>query len=315
MPALSVQNLTKIFFTERSKPQIAVSDISFDVDQGQVVGILGPNGAGKTTTLNMLLSVLTPTTGTISYFGKNLATHRQEILQHVGYASTYERMPNRLTVYENLMVFAKLYTIPSNQIKERIQKFLRFFDIWHIRDQEQMTLSAGQYARVALAKAFLINPKIALLDEPSAALDPDIALQMREFIVMQQKENGMAIILASHNMDEVAFVCDRIIVLKNGKILANDTPEHLAASVAKTRMRLTFLHDQLGMYLTLLESKNIPYLHEQNMVMIELDEHAIAEFLSMLAQQSIVYNTITIEHPTLEDYFLSVAQKNYTAQL
>ncbi len=138
----------------------AVNGISFDLSQGEVLGFLGPNGAGKTTTMHMLLGTLTPTSGVITYFGKNFAKHRSEILQHVGFASAYTRLPGRLTIYENLDIYGRLYGLSSYDRAIGIKQFLKAFDMWQMKDKAVSGLSAGQLTRVMLAKAFLPKPKI-----------------------------------------------------------------------------------------------------------------------------------------------------------
>ena len=182
---------------------VAVNKINFELHQGEVLGLLGPNGAGKSTTISMLLGVLSPTSGTIKYFDKDFADHQSEILQHVTFASTYIKMPWRLTVIENLEIYAYLHSIKSWEFKSRVKKFLTFFEVWDQRNKTMNNLSAGQVTRVMLAKAFIPYPQIVLLDEPTASLDPDIAHQVRDFIKQQQEQHGTTILYTSHNMDEL----------------------------------------------------------------------------------------------------------------
>ena len=167
--SLTVSQLAKIFtphFLSRRNPYTAVDNISFQVAEGEILGFLGPNGAGKTTTIQMLLGVMTPTSGAIYYFGKDFARHRSEILQKVTFASAYARLPGRLTIEENLDVYGRLYGIGYNDRKERIKRLLTLFGLWHKRNDFTGPLSAGQMTRVMLAKAFLPNPRMILLDEP-----------------------------------------------------------------------------------------------------------------------------------------------------
>lgn len=177
MPILSVKQLTKTFssgfppFTQR-KSFTAVNNISFDLERGEILGFLGHNGAGKTTTIQMLLGTLTPTSGTITYFGKDFATNRIDILKKVSTASGYDKLHARLTVWENLDVVGRIYNIPHEQRIAQIESVLKSFDMWNMRDKEMGSLSAGQTTRVMLAKAFLPNPEIVILDEPTASLDP-----------------------------------------------------------------------------------------------------------------------------------------------
>ena len=218
---LRVKNLTKKFgqFT-------AVDKISFELRRGEILGLLGPNGAGKTTTIQMLLGTLTPTSGEISYFGQDFFTHRSEILDQVNYASAYSHLPWRMTVEENLQVYARMYGVKDR--RRRIDRLLHEFDVSELRHKTMDGLSAGQKTRVTLCKAFINYPKLILLDEPTASLDPDIAARVRQFLLQQQREYQVSMLFTSHNMTEVTEVCDRVIFLKTGQIIADDTPEKLA---------------------------------------------------------------------------------------
>ncbi|HEV2916350.1 MAG TPA: ABC transporter ATP-binding protein [Candidatus Babeliales bacterium] len=309
---LTVQNLTKKFrsgwwpFTNPYE-YVAVNDISFSVNEKEILGFLGPNGAGKTTTIQMLLGTLTPTSGSIHYFGQDFATNRYEILKKARYASGYDSLPPQLTILENLDIIGRIYGLSKTKRAEQIEQLLKLFDMWNMRNKETGTLSAGQATRVMLVKAFLGDPQLVLLDEPTASLDPDIAQEVRQFILEQNKTSGMSILVTSHNMDEVTEMCDRVLVLKKGRIIASDTPENLAASIAQARINLiiTQEYDALVHYL---ENKGLSYIKHEHSVEVLLDEHAIAHFLSDIAKHHIIYSHISIDKPTLEDYFLSVAK-------
>lgn len=203
----------------------AVDGISFDIFRGEILGLLGPNGAGKTTTIQILLGVTTPTSGQIRILGKDLQDHRTEILQHVNFSSSYVALPQALTVWENLTVFAKLYGIPD--YKNKITELLSFFEVEHLRNTVVRTISTGQATRVSLAKALLNDPKILFLDEPTASLDPDIADKTRSMLREAQKKSNMTILYTSHNMREMEQMSDRIIFLNHGKILATGTLEQI----------------------------------------------------------------------------------------
>ena len=174
-PVLHVQHLAKRF-----GEFFAVNDISFDIRPGEILGLLGPNGAGKTTTLQMLLGVVTPTTGSIEMFGLDLATHRETILETVNFSSTYVGLPQALTVEENLWIIARLYGL--SHIKERVDDIVKRLEMEEFRHKVTRKLSSGQSTRLGLAKAFLTEPKILFLDEPTASLDPDIAQKIRSFL-------------------------------------------------------------------------------------------------------------------------------------
>lgn len=312
MPILTVSNLTKkftsgIWLFPKRQSYIAVNNISFQLKKGEILGFLGPNGAGKTTTIQMLLGTLTPTSGSIVYFGTDFGQHRITTLKRIGYASGYDRLPARLTVFENLDLIGRIYGIMQPHRSQQIEKLLNFFGIWDMCDRQTGTLSAGQITRVMLVKAFLSDPEIVLLDEPTASLDPDVAHEIRQFILAQRKERGISLLITSHNMDEVTELCDRVLVLKNGVIIADNTPEQLAQSIAKVHVQLT-ISGNLDPALRYLRDSQLLYAVQENHVTIELDEHAIAQFLATLSEHDIVYSHISIDKPTLEDYFLSIAK-------
>ena len=173
-------------------------------------------------------------------------------------------------------------------------------------DKETGVLSAGQMTRVMLAKAFISSPRIILLDEPTASLDPDIAHEVRAFILEQQKEEGVSLLVTSHNMDEVTQICNRVLVLKNGEIIANDTPQNLALSVS--RARITLNTDTVEEIISFAQKHSLAFTTEGKSISLAVEEHEIAQFLIQLAQAGIGYQQISIDKPSLEDYFLSIAR-------
>jgi len=230
-PILQADCLVKIFgeFT-------ALDGLSFSVAQGESLGLLGVNGAGKTTAMNLLLGLTTPTSGMVRIFGLDLWKHRIEILRQINFSSAYTSLPSNLLVSQNLTVFAKLYQVPSP--RQRIDELLELLDITHLRKSVTGKLSAGESTRVNLAKALLNKPRLLLLDEPTASLDPDIADRVRKLLRHMQSENGMSILYTSHNMRDIEEVCDRLIFLHGGKVLAEGTPGEV-----RTRFNCTSLED------------------------------------------------------------------------
>jgi len=317
MPILNVRHLTKTFssglwpFTKKST-YTAVDGISFALEQGEILGLLGPNGAGKTTTIQMLLGTLTPSSGSITYFGNDFAHTRIQALKKIGYANGYDRLPARLTVWENLDVVCRIYGLHEPFRSQQIEHHLKTFDMWNLRHKQTGTLSAGQATRVMLAKAFIANPDIVLLDEPTASLDPDIAHEVRQFILKQQKEHNVSILITSHNMDEVTELCDRVLILQRGSIIANNTPDQLAQSTAKVRIHLK-VSNGLELLIAYLHDTQNAHTVNDHEITIELDEHAIAQFLADIAERKVMYSQISIDKPTLEDYFLNVARQARSA--
>lgn len=300
---LSVKNLKKIY-GKKKKSFVAVDRISFDLKPGEILGLLGPNGSGKTTTIQMLLGTLTATEGSITYFGKNFFHHRSEILQYISFASTYTSLPFILTVEENLSCFARLYGI--SDIKKSIGPLLERFGLVEKRKNKISSLSAGQITRLMLVKAFLTQPKIALLDEPTASLDPDIAHDVCSFLLEQRQKTGLSILFTSHKMEEVAELCDRVIVLKNGKLIADDLPKNLAKSISSFRLCLTII-DGMKRTVSIAKREGIKFEIQHRTITCSLEEQVIPSFLNLLMRAEVTYASIQIEEPTLEDYFFKIA--------
>lgn len=303
---LSVRNLRKVY--PGKVPFVALDGVSFDLKSGEILGLLGPNGAGKTTTIQILLSTLKPSSGEIFYFGKNFFSHRSEILQHVSFASTYVSLPWMLTVEQNLDVFGRLYGLKKKEIRQRSYELLTRFGIASKSRSLVSQLSAGQITRLMLVKAFITYPKIVLLDEPTASLDPDIASEVIEFVLEQREKFGTSILYTSHNMAEVAEVCDRVLFLQHGKIIADDLPDHLAKSVLTSRV-LIQLGEGIEQAARIAKGLGLFFVIEHRTIEFHLDETQIAGLLSSLAREGILYSNIEIFRPTLEDYFLHMVGK------
>ncbi|NGX58975.1 MAG: putative ABC transporter ATP-binding protein YbhF [Chlamydiae bacterium] len=309
MAVLSVQNLRKVYAGKN--PYVAVDDISFELKEGEILGLLGPNGAGKTTTIQMLMSTLAITSGKIVYFGKNLTKHRSEILQHVTFASTYVSLPWNLTVEQNLDVFGRLFSLSPKVFNKKRDALLERFGITEKKKSRVSSLSSGQVTRLMLVKAFMVNPRIVLLDEPTASLDPDIAKDVIEFILEQRKENGTSILFTSHNMGEVSEVCDRVLFLKKGKIFADDLPKNLAKKAARSKVELV-IADGVEKALHIADELKMSSKIDHRSIQLELDESQIAHYLSALADAKVLYSNINIIQPTLEDFFLMAAKQKET---
>ena len=318
MAILTVKNLTKIFVKKsffRSEKFISVNDISFEIEKGEILGLLGPNGAGKTTTISMLLSTLVPTSGQIYYFGKDFFNNRSSILRNVGFATAYQKMPSELTVTQILKIFGLLYGLSKREIADKTDEYLHLFGISDLKDKQCMGLSAGETTRVMLAKAFLSDPKIVLLDEPTASLDPDIAHAIRKFILIQREKKDVSFLFTSHDMSEVAELCDRVLVLKGGQIIANNRPVELARQVRETKVNLLIsdisgeLQSGIEGLASFLNKHGLKFEKDGNYIAIEVLESKISWLLSEISKAGINYTEISINKPTLEDYFLSVAKR------
>lgn len=298
---LEAKNLTKKFgnFT-------AVDDISFSLKEGEILGLLGPNGAGKTTTIHMLLGVMDPTGGEIRYFGKTFQKNKEEILKKINFASTYINLPRDFTVIEILDIFGRLYEVENRQ--KRIQKLLIAFDLERLKKRNYNQLSAGEKTRLVLTKAFLNYPKLILLDEPTASLDVEVAVKVREFLLKEKTEYGTSILLTSHNMSEVEEMCDRVVVINRGKIIDQGTPEKLIKSISRCEVELKII-DDFTKAAAFLKDRKVPFHQNKFSFTIPLEEKNVAELLTLLTYSHITYQEISIKKPDLEDYFLQVIQK------
>lgn len=306
-PVLEVRSLQKIY--PGKPPVTAVDRISFDLKQGEILGLLGPNGSGKTTTIQMLLGTLTYTSGSIFYFGKDFALDPSSVLQSISFASTYTSLPWILSIAENLEVFGCLYGLSRKESAKRFDPLLERFGILDKKFQRVSSLSAGQITRLMLVKAFFIRPKIVLLDEPTASLDPDIAKDICTFLLEQRDQTGLSILFSSHRMDEVMEICDRAIFLKEGKLIADDVPEKLAKSVSTFRLRLIII-DGIKRTVAIANQFAVPYTLDHKCIVIHIDEDKIPAFLHALSKAEVSYANIQIEEPSLDDFFLQIAKRN-----
>jgi ABC-2 type transport system ATP-binding protein len=233
-PVIALDHLVKSFASANG-----VNGISLSVAKGEVVGLLGGNGAGKTTTIGMIMGLVTPSSGSVRVFGVNMVDRRYEVLHRMNFESPYVDMPHRLTVRQNLDVFARLYGV--EHASDRIRELAESLDLTEFIDRAAGQLSAGQKTRVALAKALINDPELLLLDEPTASLDPDTADWIRTRLETFRTRRNATILLASHNMAEVERLCDRVIIMKKGQIADQGTPDDLIRRYGRTDLEEVFL--------------------------------------------------------------------------
>jgi len=232
--AIEVAHLVKVYKTTR-----AVDDVSFRIARGSITGLLGGNGAGKTTTIAMIMGLVLPTSGSIRVLGCSMPEQSARVLGRMNFESPYVDMPMRLTVRQNLTIFGRLYAVPN--LRERIGQLAADLDLGEFLDRANGKLSAGQKTRVALAKALINQPELLLLDEPTASLDPDTADWIRQHLLNYRKTRGATILLASHNMLEVERLCDRVIIMKRGRIEDDDSPDKIMARYNRATLEEVFL--------------------------------------------------------------------------
>ena len=232
--SIEVINLSKSYKTKK-----AVNNINFKIDENKIVGLLGPNGCGKTTTIGMILGLLKPTSGRVLINGKDIENNKISILHKMNFISPYIELPKKLTVNQNLIVYGKLYNIKN--LNERINFLSEKLRLGDLLDKITGELSSGQKNRVSLAKALINDPTVLLLDEPTAALDPETADFIRTFLENLREEKKISVLLASHNMDEVKRLCNSVMMMKDGNIVDGGTPEDLIEKYGQKNLEDVFL--------------------------------------------------------------------------
>lgn len=298
---LNVENLTKKY-----DDYLAVDHISFAIKEGEIMGLLGQNGAGKSTTIQMLLGLTTADAGKIEYFGKNFFEHREECLSRINFASAYTELQSRLTVYQNLRVFAGLYDVKDAQ--SRIKELLQLLEIEPYASTLFWKLSSGQKTRVILAKALLNRPKMLLMDEPTASLDPDIINKMIALIKELQAKENLAILYTSHNMEEITRLCDRVAFLAKGKIVALDTPIGLTKKIGFLTLELAFEGDHKKVAAFCRKHNYDHNFVNKSLVEIQVEESAVPKVLFGLKEKDIWITNISIQKPSMEDVFIKISQ-------
>jgi len=232
--SIIVENLSKNYSENK-----AVENISFKIAENEIVGLLGPNGCGKTTTMAMILGLLKPSKGEILIDGMNIEKNRIKLLHKMNFISPYIELPKKLTVKENFIVYARLYSVKN--INERISYLSETLRLNDFLNKKTGELSSGQKNRISLAKALINNPSILLLDEPTASLDPETGDFVRTFLENYKKEKKISILLASHNMSEVERLCTSVLMMKEGKIIDKGTPAELIEKHGRKNLEEVFL--------------------------------------------------------------------------
>jgi len=231
---IEIKNLSKSYGSK-----LAVNGISFSIKENEIIGLLGPNGCGKTTTIGMMLGLLKPSNGEIKINGKKIEKNRIDILKNINFISPYIELPKKLTVKQNLIVYGKLYDIEN--LSNRIEYLTNKLKLENLLNRITGELSSGQKNRIALAKALINNPKVLLLDEPTASLDPEIGDYVRTFLEDYISENNVSILLASHNMNEVTRLCSSILMMKDGEIIDSGKPSDLIEKHGRENLEEVFL--------------------------------------------------------------------------
>lgn len=297
---IEVQNLRKSYGDFE-----ALKGISFVLKKGEILGFLGPNGAGKTTTIQILLNIITPNSGEVKIFGLNAFTHREQVLQRMNFTSAYAHLFGSLSVRENLKVFALLYGIKDYR---RIERLLREFNLEHLQDKKAVTLSSGELARAMIVKALLNEPELLLLDEPTSSLDPDMAARLRDIFQEIRARRRVSMLYTSHNMAEIEQMCDRVIFLSHGQIVANDAPAKLTALVPDHRLIIKFTSRPPSLE-RFLQERRLDYKFVDRELRITTTNEAIPSLLGEMYREQFPIRDLSIDEPDLEDVFLKIARE------
>lgn len=295
-----VESLTKSFGEVR-----ALKGISFAVPRGAIVGLLGPNGAGKTTCIDILLGATTPDSGTVQYFGSDFFSNRSSALRRINFASSYHNLQNRVTVRQNLLVFANLYEV--EEPKKTIERMAEYFEILGIMDRRFGDLSAGQRTRVNLIKSLLNNPELVLMDEPTASLDPDIADKTLGLIEELRDERQLSILFTSHRMEEVNRLCDDVVFLDHGEVVRRGRPADLTAAYPEAQVRIQ-IEGSLESVLRYLEECQFVHRVAGDEVFITAVTSQIAQLIHDVTRLSDSIRNLDVKKSDLEDVFLSIAR-------
>jgi ABC-2 type transport system ATP-binding protein len=298
MPSIEVVGLTKVF-----GPLIAVDDISFEVEDGEVFGFLGPNGAGKTTTISVLCTLMRPTAGRARVAGYDVALERNAVRQSIGLVFQDPSLDDQLTAYENLQFHAHVYSVAGSERARRIEEVLRVVELWDRRDAVVRTFSGGMKRRLEIARGILHHPRVLFLDEPTLGLDPQTREHVWQHILELRRAHEITIFMTTHYMDEAEH-CDRIAIIDQGKIVALDTPDALKRMVGVDIVTLQ-TDDSERAAQEIRERYGLEPQRDDTRLRLEVE--AGAEFIPRLVHElGVTIKSVDLHRPTLDDVFLKV---------
>jgi len=306
---IEVRNLTKIY----KGGIIAVSDIFFSVNKGEIFGFLGPNGAGKSTTIKVLIGLLRPTRGKLFLSGIDIVKHPEQIKRDTGYAAQETAIDDRLTCLENIYLQGHFYHLSRREIKKRSEEVLKMFDLFDRRNNLAGTFSGGMLKRLDIAEALIHRPKILFLDEPTLGLDVQTRQIIWEYIRDLRHQNEMTIFLTTHYMEEADALCDRVAIIDQGEIKAIDTPENLKQQIGGDIVTVSFSEVSDGKVQKVLEKiRQIPQVREVSpgkdkiyqIVVSQRGDKIIPEIFSISQKNEVSINSIRLKRPSLEDVYL-----------
>jgi ABC-2 type transport system ATP-binding protein len=298
-----MSSIEVIDLTKRFGPLTAVDNISFQVEDGEVFGFLGPNGAGKTTTINVLCTLMRPTTGSAKVAGYDVASQRNAVRQCIGLVFQDPSLDDQLTAYENLQFHAHVYNVPGSERAQRIEEVLRVVELWDRRDAVVRTFSGGMKRRLEIARGILHHPRVLFLDEPTLGLDPQTREHVWEYVLELQRAHEITIFMTTHYMDEAEH-CDRIAIIDQGKIVALDTPDALKRMVGVDIVTLKTEDDEQAAR-EIRERYGLEPKRDDTRIRLEVE--AGAEFIPRLVTElGVAIKSVDLHRPTLDDAFLKL---------
>ena len=307
--AIEVKNLTKIY----KGGIVAVNNISFYVNKGEIFGFLGPNGAGKSTTIKVLIGLLRPTRGELFLNRVDIVKHPEQIKRDTGYAAQETAIDDRLTCFENIYLQGRFYHLSREEIEKRSEEVLKMFDLFDRKNNLALTFSGGMLKRLDIAEALIHRPKVLFLDEPTLGLDVQTRQTIWEYIRNLRRRNQMTIFLTTHYMEEADALCDRVAVIDEGKIKAIDSPEKLKQQIGGDIITVNFSEVSNGKIQKMLgEVRQIPQVKKVNLgrdkiyqiVVSQRGDKIIPEIFSISQRNGININSIRLKRPSLEDVYL-----------
>jgi ABC-2 type transport system ATP-binding protein len=303
--AIHIENLTRRF-----NDLVAVDNISFDIENGEIFGLLGPNGAGKTTTLSMLSTTLKPTSGKAMVNGIDVERDEDGVRKSIGIVFQDQSLDEELTAWENMDFHGRLYRIPTDTRNQRISELLRLVELEDRKDDIVKTFSGGMRRRLEIARGLLHHPSVLFLDEPTLGLDPQTRNHLWQYIATLAREKGITIILTTHYMEEADRLCNRIAIIDHGKIIALDTPKNLKDRIGGDVVTIKSSNPE-----AIIVALNEPWISRMekhnNEVIISLQnaEQHVSTIVTLLNAKQVMIESIAIHKPTLEDVFLSFTGK------
>jgi len=310
MPAIHVENLTRKFHDF-----VAVDNISFDIESGEIFGLLGPNGAGKTTTISMLSTMLKPTSGIATVNGSDVLTDEDGVRKSIGIVFQDQSLDEELTAYENMDFHGRLYRIPGETREERISELLTLVELKERQHDLVKTFSGGMRRRLEIARGLLHRPKVLFLDEPTLGLDPQTRNHLWQYIEQLNEEMGITIILTTHYMDEADRLCDRIAIIDQGRIIALDTSQNLKSAIGGDVITIqTPDYERISSKITAPWVEQIEQHDGYVTINLHNAEKHLSEIVTLLNGNGIEITSISVRKPTLEDVFLYYTGKTIREQ-